>query len=162
MMARGSWAARTAIMLLAVLAGCGIKSPPRPPQFVLPETIRDLRASAALDGIKLTWTRPTRYTGGDRMRDLNAFVVFRAEGPGQFAPLVEIPVTDRERFQYERKPSYVDDDSVVGHSYRYIVIAVTTDGYEGHPSNVVELTRTPPAQPPEPGPLPEAAASPAP
>jgi hypothetical protein len=157
-----------AILLLsiaaaAIAAGCGVKSAPVPPSQARPEAIKTLQASAANDGIMLSWDRPLVYAGGHAMKDLGGFVIMRAEGDtAQMQPLVEIPVTDLERFQVQHRFTYVDGETDMGASYRYAIIAETTDGYHSDPSNVVEFTRVkppPPANPanfhmPAPTPLP--------
>ncbi|MBF6560819.1 MAG: hypothetical protein IVW56_11045 [Candidatus Binataceae bacterium] len=149
--ARGA-IATAAIAIIAALSigGCGVKSAPVPPQQAQPERILDLRADPAAGGIALSWGRPTRYAGGHTMRDLSAFVVMRAEGDGPMTPLLEIPVTDQERFQIEHEFSYIDGETTMGARYRYAVIAETTDGYRSDPSNEVEVTRTRPSPPPNP------------
>ena len=61
-----------------------------------------------------------------------------------------------------RRFAYVDTTAEMGHSYRYMMIAETADGYQSDPSNVVQQTRTPPPPPltpenfklPMPAPLP--------
>jgi len=128
----------------ANLGGCGVKSPLRAPQDVQPEPIQDLRAASIKDGIQLTWTRPTKYSGGQTMRDLSAFLVLRGEGDSNLSEVAEIPVTDRERFQIQRHWVYVDSGTVIGHAYRYDVIALTSDGYRSVSSNAVVVSRTAP------------------
>jgi hypothetical protein len=147
--------AAIAIMSIAIFAvsglpGCGVKSAPVAPEYARPERILSLRATAAVDGIKLTWQRPTRYNGGHAMRDLSGFVLMRAEGDGPMTALVNIPVTDQERFQVEDEFTYLDGESRMGARYRYTVIAQTRDGYNSEPSNEVELTRVKPPLAPNP------------
>jgi hypothetical protein len=133
----------------ANLAGCGIKSSLRAPQDVQPEPISDLRAASIKDGIQLTWTRPTKYSGGQSMRDLSAFLVLRGEGNSNLSEVAEIPVTDRERFQIQRHWVYVDSGTALGHAYRYDVIALTSDGYRSVSSNAVVVSRTAPTPTPK-------------
>ncbi len=137
-------------LAIAVAAGCGVKSAPMPPEMARPERILNLRASVAAGGIDLSWGRPTRYTGGHAMRDLNDFVILRGEGDGQMKALVEIPVTDQQRFQLQREFNYLDSETKLGKRYRYAVISETRDGYRSLPSNEVEIIRKPPPAPPNP------------
>src|SRR5512135_66618 len=89
--------------------GCGVKSAPIAPELVRPAAIADLRATADNHGIKLSWARPTHYVGGRMMRDLGGFILLRGSGAnGAMAPLVELPVTDQERFSVEREFSFID------------------------------------------------------
>jgi hypothetical protein len=139
------------ISMLAVLAACGVKSAPVPPEKARPEAITTLTATSAPDGIMLKWNRPLTYAGGNTMRDLGGFVIMRAEGDtAQMQPLVEIPVTDRERFQVQMVFTYDDLETQLGAHYRYAIIAETTDGYRSDPSNAVEITRVKPPPPPNP------------
>ncbi len=125
-------------------SGCGVKNEPLPPQGVLPEPIVDLRARSTTNGIELTWSRPERYRNGNRMRDLSDFVVLRAPDHQPLKPLAQLALTDRERFQHQRRLFYIDTNTLLGRHYRYQVISRTTDGYESPPSNEIALSRTPP------------------
>lgn len=136
-----------ALLALLIASGCGVKSALIPPQEARPERIVDLKGAAAAGGIRLSWSRPTHYTAGGRMRDLDQFVILRAEPGQQLSPLIKIPLTDQERFRQQRRLSYLDADAQLGRSYRYEVIALTADGYQSAPSNQVELVRTPPPPP---------------
>lgn len=131
------------------LPGCGVKSAPIPPEYARPERILDLRAVADARGIKLTWSRPTHYVGGHSMHDLSAFVIKRADGDGPMTALVNIPVTDQERFQVEDEFSYLDGETTLGNRYRYTVTAEAV-GYHSDASNEVEFTRIRPPVPPNP------------
>jgi hypothetical protein len=147
--------ARIAIAIITICAaaglpGCGVKSAPVAPEYARPERILSLHAEAAASGIELTWDRPTHYNGGHMMRDLSGFVLMRAEGDGPMTALVKIPVTDQERFQVEDEFSYLDHETRMGDRYRYAVIAETSDGYHGEPSNEVEFTRIKPPLAPNP------------
>src|SRR5579859_6714636 len=94
----GSIAALAAALALAAwLSGCGVKGAPIAPELARPEPILDLRATADVSGIKLTWERPTRYASGRSIRDLEGFVILRSESEGPMEPLVELPVSDQER-----------------------------------------------------------------
>jgi hypothetical protein len=139
-----------ALIGLTPLAACGVKSSPVPPQMAIPETISDLRASADPAGINLTWSRPTQYASGGSLRDLGSFVLLRSQEDQPFQPLVELPVTDQERFSPQRRFSYLDGETQVGNSYRYEIVSRTMDGYTSEPSNQVEFTRVWPPPTPKP------------
>lgn len=139
-----------AVGMSALILGCGIKGPPIAPELVRPARIEDLRASPDADGIKLAWQRPIKYSGGGRMRDLGGFVIMRAAGGGPMQPLVELPVTDQERFSVQHDFSYIDNETAFGQHYSYEIISRTTDGYVSAPSNEVALTRVKPPPPPNP------------
>ncbi|SRR5579875_30971 len=134
----------------AICAGCGVKSHPQPPSAVRPQRITDLEAVALSSGIRLRWSRPERYTGGARLRDLGKFEILRAIGGAEPTFLANIPITDRQRFHQQHRFSYLDTDTKIGQRYRYQVIAVTTDGYESQPSNQAEAVRAAPTPTPNP------------
>jgi len=133
-----------------VVGGCGVKSQPIPPQEAVPERIVGLDATSQKDGVVLSWERPERTAGGKSMRDLGSFEVDRAEDTATFHRLADIPVTDQDRFQQQRKFSYLDKSAMAGHHYRYQVISSTLDDYRSDPSNEAEITHQIPAPPPNP------------
>lgn len=148
-LARSFWLLAAAILALAG-AGCGAKSHPVPPSETHPESVNDLSAKPDPHGVLLTWGRPEKYTSGKELRDLAGFRLLRAEGQGPFDELVELPVNDQERVQKVRRFAYVDRGAAIGHSYRYVIVAETADGYQSDPSNVARLVRTAPVLPPNP------------
>jgi hypothetical protein len=151
--ARISYSIWSLLMLFAaaIAMGCGVKSAPVPPEQARPIAITTLKAVSSPDGIMLTWDRPLVYAGGSTMRNLGGFVIMRAEGnTAQMQPLVEIPVTDLERFQVQMVFTYDDLETQIGAHYRYAIISETNDGYRSDPSNVAELTRKKPPPPPNP------------
>jgi len=131
---------------------CGRKTPIRAPELAAPERIENLSATNTAAGIQLSWARPKAYADGTRMPDLGSFQVERSDADAGFAPVATIEVTDRERFQQERRYRWVDADTVIGQGYAYRVISSTTDGYRSRPSNIVVIERAlptpgPPATP---------------
>jgi uncharacterized protein len=136
-----------ALVVTIAAVGCGAKSRPIPPELTHPDRVNDLSAKPDPKGIRLTWSRPMKYSGGASLKDLAGFRLLRAEGDASLADLAELPITDQERFQKVRRFAYVDTTAQMGHSYRYTMIAETSDGYQSDPSNVVRQTRRPPAPP---------------
>jgi hypothetical protein len=100
----------------AMWAGCGVKSPPIPPEYAKPERIMNLTVDSEKRGIELTWGRPDRYAGGDTLRDLAKFVVTRSDAGAPYQQIKDVPVTDQDRFQKQRVFQYLDRNTVVGHS----------------------------------------------
>jgi hypothetical protein len=136
-------AARPILILFVTAAfcmahtACGRKGAPRPAADVLPETISDLKAQATPEGIQLSWGRPRRYTGGDKMPDLGGFWVQRADAPGaESTTVATIDVTDLERFQQTKRFRYLDADIEADRTYRYWVVSFTLDRYVSAPSNI--------------------------
>jgi hypothetical protein len=130
--------------------GCGVKSPPIAPERAVPERIVGLSATSEKNGVLLSWERPDHTAGGGKMRDLGSFEIDRAENSGAFQALIEIPVTDQDRFQQQRKFTYLDGGAEAGHRYRYQVISSTLDSYRSDPSNEAEITHELPKPPPNP------------
>jgi hypothetical protein len=130
------------IVALSTMAGaCGNKGNPRPPEYVRPQQIDNLEATAARSGIRLTWTRPTETVDGSPMPDLDGFVVSRAlattsTDTPRFETIATIHLDDRERFAKVRRVTYDDVRVVPGQTYLYRVVAFTLDGYVGAPSRL--------------------------
>lgn len=145
----------TAIALIATAAtalwlGCGVKSPPIPPEYARPEQILDLQATTPRAGIRVVWHRPERYAGGTQMRDLAGFTLMRAESDGPYVKIADVPVTDQGRFQQQKTFVYIDQSTEVGKTYHYQVVSNTTDGYVSKPSNTATVIRRIPPPPPNP------------
>ena len=136
---------RAAAVLLALacaLPACGRKSRPVPPETVEPEAVESLAAIATPEGVRLSWLRPTRYTGGGRMNDLGSFEIERAPGEGAapaFAKIGTVTLEDQQRFRKERRLEWVDKDVRPGERYRYRVTAVTLDHYRSAPAGPVNV-----------------------
>jgi len=119
--------------LVLVAPGCGHKGAILAPELVRPEPPTELAASSTPAGVRLTWTRPTKYTGGQRMRDLGSFLIERADAdasPPAFARIGTLEVRDQARFRPERRLEYTDKDLTPEREYVYRVRARTLDGYE--------------------------------
>jgi hypothetical protein len=147
---RLEWISAAALTASLFVSACGVKSPPIPPQQAVPERIVGLDATSKKNGVLLSWERPERTAGGGKMRDLGSFEIDRAENSGAFRALIEIPVTDQDRFQQQQKFTYLDGGAEVGHHYRYQVISATLDSYRSDPSNEAEITHQLPKPPPSP------------
>jgi hypothetical protein len=157
------------LMALVIVPGCGAKGRPVAPELTHPERVNDLAAKQDAKGIRLTWSRPTKYTGGKSLNDLAGFRLLRARRGGTLSDLADLPINDQERFQKVRRFAYVDNTAQVGRTYTYAMVAETADGYESDLSNVVEITRAAPQPPitpenfkmPKPTPLPDLPSGPA-
>ena len=147
-----SFAALLICVALANLGwlGCGVKSVPIPPEAARPEKTLNLEGTSSNNGIRLTWSRPENYAGGQKMRDLGGFTINRSTGDAPFQKIGEVQVTDQGRFQVERTFTYTDKATELGSSYRYQVISNTTDGYHSEPSNIATIVRRAPKPPPNP------------
>ena len=139
---------RLAVLALAgVLAACGLKGAPIAPELVRPLAPTGLTAASTPEGVQLTWVRPLRYSGGQRMNDLGGFIIERASGevgPPAYAWIGTIELTDQTRFRKERRIEWVDTNAASGARYLYRVTAYTLDGYRSDPAGPVAVRVAPP------------------
>ena len=112
------------------------------PETVRPRAPATLAAASTPEGVRLTWLRPLQYSGGQRMHDLDRFLVERAPGegaPATFTRVATVVLEDRFRFRKERRLDWVDRDAKPGERYLYRVIAVTRDGSRSPPAGPVAI-----------------------
>lgn len=64
---------------LLLLGGCGHKSPPIPPDNVVPRPIVDLRYQSDHEGVQLSWSYPLKTIKGSTLDDISSFDLYRAE-----------------------------------------------------------------------------------
>lgn len=145
---------RAAAALLLLAVGCGHKGPVLAPELVRPEPPTNLAAASTPSGVRLTWTRPTRYSGGQRMRDLAGFLIERAETemdtppPEAYRRVGTLDLHDQERIRQERRLTFTDHDVVPERRYAYRVTARTVDGYESAAAGPVTIRFEPEAAEP--------------
>jgi len=128
---------------LIALAACGQKTTPRAPELVQPEAPTQIVAASAPEGVRLTWQRPDRYTGGKQMNDLGGFVIERGSGEGApvtFTRVGDVQLDDRGRFRKERRITWTDTGVTPGETYVYRITAVTTDHYVSAAGGPVTIT----------------------
>lgn len=131
---------RLGVVVLLAIAACGVKQSPLPPEVVQPEPPSEIVAKSTPEGVRLSWKRPTTYSGGQHMRDLAGFDIERADGAdGGFVRVGAVEVTDRDRFRQEKTTEWVDATAVAGETYRYRVVATTLDGYRSSPGGPVTV-----------------------
>jgi hypothetical protein len=138
--------------LALALAACGHKNRPVAPELVRPEAPEHLAAIATPEGVRLSWLRPLRYSGGQRMNDLGGFVIERAAADApSFARVGTLELDDQLRFRKERRLEWADKTALPGERYLYRVTAVTLDGYRSAAAGPVAVTYgSPPPTPPTP------------
>ena len=128
------------VALVFVCGACGHKNRPVAPELVRPEAPEQLAATATPEGVRLSWLRPLKYSGGQRMNDLGGFVIERASGDARFAKVGTVELEDQTRFRKERRIEWLDHDVRPGERYLYRVIAVTLDRYRSSPAGPVSVT----------------------
>lgn len=97
-----------ALLAAVLLAGCGKKTPPVPPQTVLPAPIQDLRYELNEKGVTLRWTYPTRTVQGERLPyRIKEFELYRAVMPEKdYCP--GCPITFEQPVTIKAEPSEAD------------------------------------------------------
>lgn len=144
-----------AVALLIVLSvaplACGRKGPLIAPQLVQPEPPEALAAVSTPEGVRLTWLRPMRYSGGARMNDLDRFDIERAvdsdAGTPEYEKVDELKLDDQHRFRKERRIEWTDKTAAPGTRYHYRVTAVTLDRYRSPAAGPVSVQFGSPAKP---------------
>ena len=135
-----------AILCLAVvvLAGCGRRGAPRPPQWVVPRPPTDLAVKNVEGGLEVSFRRPDRTIDGADMSDLGTLELWRScePRPGMFLA-AEIPILDRGTFRKRTRYTLMDDTPGIGATCVYRVIAVTDDGYRSAPVQSEPVRREP-------------------
>jgi hypothetical protein len=120
---------------LAVLAACGVRTDPRPPEDTAARAPEDFEAVRGDAGVELSWERSTKTVDGGRLYDLESFVVERRTGASDtFETIATIPVTDTDRLRTQRTFRFVDADAPAGDDLEYRVRAMTADGEGGVPT----------------------------
>lgn len=148
-----------AVAVLAALGvGCGRKRVPIAPELVRPEPPENPSAVSTPEGMRLSWLRPLRYSGGRKMNDLDGFEIERAPGEGEtptWKRVGEVTLDDQNRFRKERRIEWTDKDVTPGTRYLYRVRARTLDGYRSEWAGPVAIrfgAAAPAEQSPPPGP----------
>ena len=68
-------------LVTAVMAGCGFKNMPVPPEEIVPQAVTDLRYELNEKGVTLFWTYPTKTVRGETVTDISSFELYRAVVP---------------------------------------------------------------------------------
>ncbi len=115
--------------LFPLLAGCGKKTPPVPPNAVIPLPITDLKQKLDDTSATLSWSYPKRSEGGESIDNIRSFQLLKSEVaaadycpecPVQYALSIKL---DAVGVKPGSKLRYTDSDLKVGHRYDYKVIS---------------------------------------
>jgi hypothetical protein len=156
-----TWARRRAMLLLifwVLLAACGKKGPPIPPERLRPVSVASIQVDNVNAGVRLRWRAPRKKINNQPLEQLARFDLLRAQGPTREA--CGGPAARWERlatFSVAGEPlealfSYLDESAVTGRWYSYRIIAVDLDGnVSDAPASLPLIFRgTPPPQAPAP------------
>ncbi len=79
---------------ILMLAGCGYKNDPVPPQAVVPMAIEDLRYEIGDGGVKLSWTYPIKTLKGGAIENISDFQLYQVGIPvKEYCDSCPIPFT---------------------------------------------------------------------
>jgi len=138
------------IAILVFVAACGVKGPPVPSEFVVPNKINDLKVKKVEGGVILRWTMPKETKDGAELTDLAGFKVFRKDIPDEdidcppcsekFREIYDFTIAVPGKAKIEKSKVYLNDFSLSPNiSYTYVVISYNTGGYHSSYSNTVEV-----------------------
>ena len=133
-----------------LVASCGVKAPPLPPEFVVPKKIDDLKVKKEDGGVLLKWTKPKENTDDSTLDDLLGFRVFRKDIPdedidcppcsGEFEEIYDFTLVAPGRANIKGDTIYLEDLSLSsGITYIYMVVSRNSGGFYSDPSNTIEV-----------------------
>ncbi len=129
-----------AVVAGAFAIGCGIRTPPRPPEDTMPRVASELTAEREAATITLKWRRPDKSADGQRLADLTGFFVERRSGDGAFTVVADVPADTTHRLRPFQHYSHVDASPPDG-ALEYRIVCYTADGQRSEPSASAFLSR---------------------
>ncbi|MFC1837170.1 fibronectin type III domain-containing protein [Thermodesulfobacteriota bacterium] len=148
----------TVLLVVALMPGCGRKTPLVPPQKLVPVAINDLRYSLDENGVSLQWSYPVRMENGDVLTSIESFEVLRAEilhdeycegCPVRFDKQVLIEGGPLPATGESRKATYRDAGLRDGYRYLYKVRSRGDWWFPSNDSNIVSFLWSSPPKNPE-------------
>jgi uncharacterized protein len=150
---------RTTVLavVLMLMAGCGYKNSPVPPESVVPQPIEDLRYTVSDQGVSLTWSFPVKSIRGKILEDISSFELYRAEialddycggCPIPFGKPLEIAGGAPLDQQVRRVARYESNLLRSGHRYFFKVRSRTSWWATSGDSNIVSFVWYQPAAAP--------------
>ena len=133
------------LSLLVLLVGCGRKTPPVPPNAVIPQAINNLQYKADETGVTLSWFYPKQSVDGQKIKNIRSFLLHKAmipeadycEGcPVRYDQVIKIDARDTEP---KGRLTYVDTDLQPGYHYVYMVQSASGWRIRSNDSNRVNF-----------------------
>lgn len=128
------------------LGGCGVKTPPVPPQSEPPPAVTDLAGTIEGDTIRLRWTIPAWQSDQDELAVFRIYrsqipisEIFCEDCPIAFDLIDEVPISRANR---ETGIMTYTDRLEKGNRYIYRILPVTEQGRIGAQSNVIRFTHS--------------------
>ncbi len=144
---------------LLLLAGCGKKLAPIPPDAVLPAAVRDFRLTQEGDALVLNWLFPRENLLGQPLTQIQGFRVLRAElkglepalpYPEEFALVADIDLAYPRMGEVRGESAIYQDRNLVPEKrYYYRVAAYDQAGYPGAWSRTLSHAWGPPPRAPQ-------------
>lgn len=147
------------VLLFWPLSGCGKRGALVPPEALVPAPVTDLALAQKGGRIQVSWSAPSRQEGGEPLRDLAGFLLFRRvvlppaedceECPGAYSQLARIGLDYPERARRAGNLWLYDDfDLRAGRVYQYKLRSFTADGAQSRDSNRARRAVLTPPLPP--------------
>lgn len=142
------------LSLAALVAGCGRKTAPVPPQAVVAAPISDLRSQLDDQGATLTWTYPPLSEIGTRIDNIRTFLIAKARIPAadycSGCPVIYDYqyVVDARAAEPGQELTFRDTDLKTGFYYLYTVRSNSGWRIVSQESNRIAFQRHPPLLPP--------------
>lgn len=142
-----------AFIVLLCLPGCGRKTPPLPPQAVIPLPITDLQQKIDEQGAFLIWTSPSFSASASSEASVRTFLVLQSEVSPE--DCVDCPVHYNQSFSVDaadlipgKKIVFRIPSLKIHHSYHFKVLSRSGWGVSSEDSNEVAfLWESPPLAP---------------
>ena len=132
----------------AVLAGCGKKGPPEPPNGSRPPRVADLNYMVSENTVKLSWTIP--QPDEKAQYPVSGFLIFQYQQPLYerectncpviFTQIGDVPVRGGTGGRDESLPLVFVETLERGYRYKFKVKAYSDDRTSGADSNLVEFS----------------------